>query len=347
MKKLKIGLFAVNSDAGFTLSKHPNRHGLDWQTIKDIAIMADTSGYNYMVPLTRWLGHGGDSDPHGAAYETFTFASSIASITKNITVFSTILAPLCNPVYTARALMTIQHAGGRANGINMVCGWKQDEMDALGLSVDMDARYNMASEWVRLVKQLMTSDTPIDFSGDFYTVKGAYCRPKPLAIPEIAVAAFAPVGQDFARTHCHILFTMINNISTAKYRIQDMRGDNPDFKIAIPCFVICAKTDAQAQDIYTEWGETYADMGAIDNFAGRLYSNNPVNAIVQKQKIKQMAVGAGSYPLVGTPKRIADEITALYEAGIDITLFNFNNYVQDMPYFNTAVLPLLRSSGVL
>lgn len=346
MQKLKIGLFAVNSSNGVSLSAHPERHQVNWKSIKNIVKMAEENNYDYMVPLTRTKGHGGETDPQGESFETFTYASAIASMTDKIQVFSTVLAPVVNPVMAAKMLSSIYHIGGRKNAVNMVCGWKKDELDALGIDVDMENRYEMAKEWIHIVKSLLISDKPLTFSGQFFSVNNTKCKPTVAELPDFTVAGFSPDGQQFARDNCDLLFTMINNIDTAKFRIADIKADT-DIKVIIPCAVICRETEQQAQDFYIECADTYADTGAIENFSNALFHSNPINSIVQKQKQMEMALGAGSYPLIGTPEQIADEIEKLYEAGVNGILFSFINYEKEMPYFNDNVLPILKQKNII
>jgi FMNH2-dependent dimethyl sulfone monooxygenase len=56
-------------------------------------------------------------------------------------------------------------------------------------------------------------------------------------------------------------------------------------------------------------------------------------------------IGRG-YPIVGTPRQVADEIHALSEAGIDGLCLTWFNYEAGMPYFIREVLPLLEKSGL-
>jgi len=60
----------------------------------------------------------------------------------------------------------------------------------------------------------------------------------------------------------------------------------------------------------------------------------------------RFAAGHGSYPLVGTPDDIADELERMYRAGITGTTLAFFNYVDELPEFVDEVLPRLRKKGI-
>ena len=61
---------------------------------------------------------------------------------------------------------------------------------------------------------------------------------------------------------------------------------------------------------------------------------------------KRFAAGAGTYPLVGTPQRIADTLVSLHAAGFSGVALSFVNYLSELPYFAASVLPLLEEAGL-
>ena len=61
---------------------------------------------------------------------------------------------------------------------------------------------------------------------------------------------------------------------------------------------------------------------------------------------KRFVGGAGTYPLVGTPRRIAEEMVRMCEAGFAGTTVSFVNFKNELPYFIDEVLPLLREAGL-
>jgi alkanesulfonate monooxygenase SsuD/methylene tetrahydromethanopterin reductase-like flavin-dependent oxidoreductase (luciferase family) len=61
---------------------------------------------------------------------------------------------------------------------------------------------------------------------------------------------------------------------------------------------------------------------------------------------KRFAGGAGSYPLVGTPEKIVEEMKAISEQGYAGIALSFANYLYELPYFCDRVLPLLQKAGL-
>ena len=59
-----------------------------------------------------------------------------------------------------------------------------------------------------------------------------------------------------------------------------------------------------------------------------------------------MAAGHGSYPVIGTPRQVADELIKLQEVGLSGTTVSFVDYIKEFPYFRDEVLPLLEEAGI-
>jgi FMNH2-dependent dimethyl sulfone monooxygenase len=61
---------------------------------------------------------------------------------------------------------------------------------------------------------------------------------------------------------------------------------------------------------------------------------------------QRFAAGTGSYPLVGTPQQIVDQLIAIEARGFAGAALSFVNYVEELPYFCETVVPLMREAGL-
>jgi alkanesulfonate monooxygenase SsuD/methylene tetrahydromethanopterin reductase-like flavin-dependent oxidoreductase (luciferase family) len=61
---------------------------------------------------------------------------------------------------------------------------------------------------------------------------------------------------------------------------------------------------------------------------------------------RRYAGGTGSYPLVGRPERIADEMIAMHKLGLAGATISFVNFNEELPFFVDRVLPLLHQAGL-
>ena len=69
-----------------------------------------------------------------------------------------------------------------------------------------------------------------------------------------------------------------------------------------------------------------------------------------KDAIKAMGerfiAGWGSYPLVGTPEKIVDEMLKISNLGVEGYIVSWLDYLEEMKYFGEKVLPLMREAGL-
>ena len=103
---LKIGLFGANCSSGRAVTLLEERWSGEWKDCLALARVADEVGIDFMLPIGRWKGYGGDTDYQGATLETVTWASGLLASTKRMTVFGTVHAPLFNPLIAAKEFVT-------------------------------------------------------------------------------------------------------------------------------------------------------------------------------------------------------------------------------------------------
>src|SRR5262249_20424259 len=151
---LKIGIFGANCSSGRSATKVPERWSASWPDCRRLARMADEAGIDFMLPIGRWKGYGGDTDFHGSTLETITWAVGLLSATERMTVFRTVHAPLFHPLIAAKEFVTADQLDEGRFGVNLVVGWNYSEFAMFGVTQrEHDARYDFAQEWLDVVKR--------------------------------------------------------------------------------------------------------------------------------------------------------------------------------------------------
>ena len=141
-------------------------------------------GFEALVSVGRWRGFGGSTDFNGAGFEPFTWAAGIGASTTYAGVFSTSHVPTIHPILAAKQAMTIDHVTNGRFALNVVTGWHTAEIEMFGAPLlPHDERYEVAREWLHIIRQMWTAEEPFDFEGRYYKVEGAVCRPAPGAAP--------------------------------------------------------------------------------------------------------------------------------------------------------------------
>ncbi|MBB3385226.1 LLM class flavin-dependent oxidoreductase (plasmid) [Rhizobium sp. WW22] len=350
--RLKLGVFSPNADGGLAITDVPERWTAGWQDNLTAAQIADRAGLEFFLPIARWRGFGGKNRVREWSFETFTWAAALSAATEQIGLFMTVHVPLVHPLYAAKSLATVDHISRGRAGLNIVCGWNPKEFGMFGVPL-VENGYDQAAEWLEIVERLYASDEPIDYVGSYYNLKEAVSRPASLQAPRPLTmnAAFGGPGRDFAAAHCDYLFTTFTEIDDAGKHVADIaaraEGKGRQVGVYTVCHVVCRETQTEAEDYYTRYAVTMADHAAVDqHMAGKKEFSQSHDREAYNRYRQRFAGGAGSYPLIGTPQRIAEEMIAIAEQGYAGIALSFVNYTQELPYFCDRVLPILKKAGL-
>jgi dimethylsulfone monooxygenase len=356
---LKIGMFGANCSSSRTATRVAERWSASWPDCLRLARMADEAGIDFMLPIGRWKGYGGETDFHGTTLETVTWACGLLAATQRITVFGTVHAPLFHPVIAAKEFVTADHIGQGRFGLNIVAGWNEGEFEMFGVRQrDHETRYAYAQEWIDVVRRAWSEEGEFAFRGEFFDLAGVRAKPKPFGgtRPIIMNAGSSGTGQSFALRNCDAFFTATAGTRTslegAAKRVQEVKDEARALGREIEMFtigqVICRPTQQEADDYYHHANVENADWEAIDGMLAQR-GITPANSSPDEfaQRRRYFATHAvGGYPFVGTPDKVADELALLSRAGLRGIAVSFVNFLHELPYFRDEVLPRLARMGL-
>src|ERR1700730_318706 len=356
---LKIGIFGANCSSGRSATKVAERWSASWPDCLRLARLAEEAGIDFMLPIGRWKGYGGDTDFHGATLETVTWAAGLLAATKRITVFGTVHAPLFNPIIAAKEFVTVDHIGEGRFGLNLVVGWNEGEFEMFGVSQrEHEARYEFAQEWLDAVKQAWSGAGYFDFEGKFLKLKGVRAFPKPFGDtrPIVMNAGSSATGQAFALRNCDAFFTATSasrsSIEANAKRVEDIkrqaRGYGREIEVYTVGQVICRPSQQEAEDYYRYAIIENADWAAVEQMLA-LKHITPQTVPAEEFAAKRQYFASraiGGFPFVGTPDRVAQGLADISKAGMRGIAVSFVNYLDELPYFADEVLPRLVKLGV-
>ncbi len=360
--RFKLGVFSANCDGGLTMSLAPERWKADWDDIVAMCRIADDAGLEFILPVAKWRGYQGKANIYGRSYETMTHSAAIGALTKRICVFSTIHVPLVTPAFAAKALATIDHITHGRSGLNIVCGWNQEEFDLHGVTIDQDKRYEHGLEWYTIWSKMLAGGPEFDWNGQFFKLKRVSTDPVSVQRPHPLVmsAGFSPKGREFAAKTAEALFTTLTDLDQAPAMMMDIKAlaarHGRPLSVYTMAHVVCRPTRREAEDFYHYFGEELADTGgqayhrqqrATKAGAGDTSVARPrENRFMRDTGKKYEGTYPGVYPLVGTPDDIAGEMARMQAVGLAGCSVAFLDYLQEIPYFVAEILPRLERLGL-
>jgi alkanesulfonate monooxygenase SsuD/methylene tetrahydromethanopterin reductase-like flavin-dependent oxidoreductase (luciferase family) len=358
----KLGVFSANCDGGLTVSTVPERWPAEWDEVVELAQIADRAGLEFILPVAKWRGYQGAANVYGRSFETLTHGAAIGALTRRIAIFSTVHVPIVTPAFAAKAIATIDHVTHGRAGLNIVCGWNQDEFDLHGVTIDPNRRYDYGLEWFRIWSRLLEGGPEFDWDGEFFKLRRLETSPVGIQRPWPVVmsAGYSPKGRSFAAQAADVLFTTMTELDQAVGLIASIREGGAAYGRTIDIYtmshVVCRPTRKEAEEYYDYFADQMADTAARDYYSrqkGRAasvdlqFSDRPMQTRFSRATGKSYAGSyPGAYPMVGTPDDIADEMVRMRQAGFAGTSIAFVNYLREIPYFLEQVLPRLERAGL-
>lgn len=354
INKLKLGFFSPNCSGGMAVTKVPERWVNSWYNNIKLAKLADEAGIEFLLPIARWIGYGGETDFHGSVLETITWATGLLAHTKRINVFATVHTAFIHPLVAAKQLATADQLGSGRLGLNVVAGWNQPEYEAFGIPLPQkhSDRYELAQEWFDLVTKIWNHDGAFEWQGKYFNGKGIYGLPRPFdGMPPVMNAAGSAEGREFAARNANYLFAISVDLEQSRAEVTAIKENaakiNRSTGVFTLCHAVCRPTKREAEEYYQHYSNEYADWGAVDNLMrlqGLHAQSFPPEAL--RTMRGRFAAGHGTYPLVGDPDTIAHEMEKITAAGFAGATLSFVDYAKEFPYFRDEVLPRLERRGL-
>jgi probable F420-dependent oxidoreductase len=158
---------------------------VDWQQLRDRAQAAEGLGFHAIMLPDHIIseGPGRQVVPHDA-YDPVVAAAIIAESTKRLRVGHLVLCNLFrHPVFTAQAVMTLDHLSGGRAFLGLGTGWTETEFRMTGIAFpEIDVRLRMLDEALTCIRGLWTGE-PTTFAGEFYQLRDAVLKPPPVQKP--------------------------------------------------------------------------------------------------------------------------------------------------------------------
>ncbi|PRA45794.1 MULTISPECIES: dimethylsulfone monooxygenase SfnG [Pseudomonas] len=346
---IKFAYWVPNVSGGLVVSKIEQRTRWDIDYNRELARIAERSGFDYALSQIRFTaGYGADNQ-----HDSVVISHALLAATEKLKVIAAILPGPWTPSLAAKQLATIdQFTQGRV-AVNIVSGWFKGEFRAIGEPwLDHDERYRRSEEFIRALKGIWTQDN-FSFSGDFYRFHNYSLKPKPLQRPhpEIFQGGSSRAARDMAARVSDWYFTNGNTVEGIKAQVDDLRAkaalNGHSVKVGVNAFIIARETEAEARAVLAEIIDK-ADPQAVQGFAGEAKNAGAASPEGEGNWAKSSFEDLVQYNdgfktnLIGTPRQIAERIVELKAIGVDLILSAFLHFQEEVEYFGKHVLPLVR-----
>lgn len=357
---LILGLFLPIQSGGWSIST--KERSTTWTFDYNLALTqkAEALGFDLVFGLAQWLGKnglGGELSYREQSLDPFITTAAMASTTTRILLISTIhvLYGPWHPLHLAKFGATLDHISGGRWGLNLVTGYAAREPLMFGMQrVEHDLRYEMAGEFVQILKTLWQTDANTTVDGRWWQLQDAFVSPRPRhGRPILVNAAGSPAGIAYAARHSDLMF--ITSPAGADFdaamaalpahvaRIKAAaREQSHEIRTIINPTIVCRPTEQEAL-AYRDAIVAAADHEALANFVRHTTTGD--SASWRGHQDAQRVLG-GNIHIIGSPEQVVEKLQALKAAGIDGVQLSFFDFAPDLDYFGLAVLPLLKQAGL-
>lgn len=154
------------------------QNGLTWPRWQNIVRLVEELGF---VGLYRSDHFTNMNPPDKESLELWVSLTWLACNTSRIE-FGPLVTPFSfrHPALTARMASAVDDLSNGRLTLGLGAGWQEREHNLFGFDLlDISARFDRLEEGLQVVTQLLKSDSPVSFSGDYFDLREAIMLPRP------------------------------------------------------------------------------------------------------------------------------------------------------------------------
>jgi FMNH2-dependent dimethyl sulfone monooxygenase len=325
-----------------------------WAYVRELSIAADRLGFHTtLVPELYLNDRKGIEAP---SLEAWSLSTAILAVTERLRVMTAVRPGFHLPAVTAKESATIADIGWTSGtgderfALNVVAAWWEEEVKQYGgRFTEHDARYDQASEFVRILRGLWTQ-TPYDHRGDYFSVENAILSPKPRSAPPIFAGGESEQGRESIAAFADSYALHGGTVDEIRAKVDDMNArrerhvGRPFDEFAMSAYVIVRDTEEEAQrelERITTVDPASPGYASFEEFVRHSQLDIEVSR-------REYSVGTrGLRPnLVGTAEQVAEGIRAFEDAGVTLLLIQSSPALDELTRIGEQVLPLVSLAPV-
>jgi dimethylsulfone monooxygenase len=345
---------------GGWLRTRDRSEGPDVVSCLAIAQQAEALGFDFLYASENLLNcvHG----PRTAVIDAWSLISALAATTTRIGLCGAIKPGFRSPLLVARMVDTLSQIARRRLGINIVCGWWQDEFELANVPwLDHSGRYDRADAFLRALHRIFDPDMERSTSPDFLSNHAfrtsdaerdehrtfGFATDMP---PEVWVSGHSDRATRLTGEWGDCLFlngTPDNELSRhiAEARQMAMRWGR-DITIALNAFVIATESSQQARErrervVRSRNDETIAFFRSVMEASGAAAWAD----LTDEQMVdSNSGFDAG---LIGSFGEVRERLHHLAAVGVDKIVCQFDDPMRDVgPFMQHVIRPSRQTAAV-
>jgi pyrimidine oxygenase len=344
-----LGVFLPMANGGWILSSTAPRLDGSYEYNRQVALLAEEIGLDFIMSMAKWRGFGGVTDHWRTSLDSQILMTALAAQTRRVKVWTTVHTLLQNPAVAAKMIATLDQVSGGRAGLNIVTGSYRDEFEQMGAwrrDLNHDARYDLATEWVQIIKRLW-SEPAVSFPGRYFDFKDCQSDPKPVARPRpfLICAGTSGRGMQFTVEEADAIFCGGKDdaelAGTCRLAKQLAREAGRSIRTYAMMTLVIGATDAEAETA----AQSYRDGFDEEALKGMLRAYGFLDSEIGKENsfVANARSGFMAARTIGSPDTITQRLIRMIEScELDGLMLIFPEYLTGMRSFAQDVLPRLR-----
>ncbi len=298
---------------------------------------------------------------HSNSPDSAFVAAHASSVTTTLKFLIAHRPGFISPTVAARQFATLDVFNGGRTAIHIITGGDDKELRADGSHLGKDQRYARTDEYLNVVRQEWTSDTPFDHQGEYYQFEGAHSLVKSPQQPHIPVyfGGSSPAAIKVAGKHADVYALWGETYDQVRAVVKEVRAEaarhGRTVRFSLSLRPILADTEEQAwarAESILERARTIAESnGFVRSEPPNEGSRRLLAAAAQGSRLdKRLWTGiagllgaqGNSTSLVGTAEQVAEALLDYYDLGITTFLIRGFDPLDDAIDYGKKLIPLTR-----
>jgi len=278
--------------------------------------------------------------------DAWSTAAALAAVTERLELMVAVRPTFHNPATLAKQAANIDRISNGRLALNVVSSWWKDEARRYGVRFDEhDDRYARTAEWLQVLDGVWR-EPRFSFEGRYYTVDETVLEPKPVRRPRPAIYAGgeSEAAKSLITRMCDAYAMHGDPAERVIPKIADIRARRealglPPMQFAMAAYFIVRENEAEAKRELERITNVQPGSPGYANYQDWIaHTQLEQRVSLEDYSVSNRGLRAG---LVGTPEQVAERVSALSAAGVNVLLLQCSPQLEEMERFAETVIPLV------